>query len=265
MPNAFTICCTLRPSSLPAAAAAPETPIAAVRCQPRSSVEASATGQEISSSNTAASIRLCPVTPPSMSETARLAARPGCARMDRASAIERIVEIQCMSHAGIHQGSLRRQPPPPQHHLTFLNAAPFSEDMSEFGIAGRTAAAEEATKGIKNVMAGCDARRFRQRVKADATHAPPAPRLDPSSWWRSPSVEVVCICLGSLRRGELGSDNMPKGKFECATCSARVSRRLIHPTKIAAAHGHADGDGRDRQARARVAEYLANAAQEGNP
>ena len=64
----------LRGTSLPAAAAAPNTPIAAVRCQPRSNVLAKAMRHDTSSPSATASRRSRPLTPPSRSATARTAA-----------------------------------------------------------------------------------------------------------------------------------------------------------------------------------------------
>ena len=74
MPKAYSICSAVRPISLPAAAAAPNTPIAAVRCQPRSEVLAKAMRHDTSSPNATASRRSRPLTPPSRSATARTAA-----------------------------------------------------------------------------------------------------------------------------------------------------------------------------------------------
>jgi len=71
MPNAASICSGDKRSNLPAAAAAPNTPIAAVRCQPRSTVLASATRHDTSRPSVTASSSSLPVTPPRLSESAR--------------------------------------------------------------------------------------------------------------------------------------------------------------------------------------------------
>src|SRR6266851_1690886 len=68
MPKAASICSGVKPISLPVAAVAPNTPIAAVRCQPRSSVLASAMRHDTSSPSATADRTSRPVTPSRLSQ-----------------------------------------------------------------------------------------------------------------------------------------------------------------------------------------------------
>ena len=73
MPKAASICSGVRSISLPAAAAAPKIPIAAVRCHPRSSVLASAIRHDTSRPSATANRRSRPVTPSRLSHVASTA------------------------------------------------------------------------------------------------------------------------------------------------------------------------------------------------
>ena len=80
------------------------------------------------------------------------------ARMDRAAGVQRVVEIERMTHAGVQQRRLgRRQADAAQQHPAFLHPAPSGDHREKFVDPRRAAAAEHAAKRIENVAAGgCD-------------------------------------------------------------------------------------------------------------
>jgi hypothetical protein len=94
----------------------------------------------------------------------------GDAGMDRAAGIERVVEIQRMTHAGIQQGCLwRRQAEPAQQDAAFRQAAPAGDHRKELVDPRGAAAAEHAAKGVENIAAGgCDGARRQIRVAGAA-------------------------------------------------------------------------------------------------
>ena len=77
------------------------------------------------------------------------------AGMGRAAGVERVVEIQRMSHAGVEQRSLRgRQAEAAQQHAAFCQSAPARDYCEQLPDPGRTAAAEHAAERVKDVAAG---------------------------------------------------------------------------------------------------------------
>src|SRR6516162_10403761 len=109
MPKAASICAGVRPISLPAAAVAPKTPIAAVRCQPRSSVPASAMRHETSRPSATANMDVTPPDTPKAIAYREDGPQNGNARMDGAPRVQGVVEIQRMTHAGVQQRRLWRR------------------------------------------------------------------------------------------------------------------------------------------------------------
>ena len=94
-----------------------------------------------------------------------------CARMDRTAVIERVVKVESVRHAGVyHRGLWRRQPKLPQHHLALRNTCPAADNAGELGDSGCAAAAKQAAKRVKDVVASGDPRGSRQIPEVGATY-----------------------------------------------------------------------------------------------
>jgi hypothetical protein len=75
--------------------------------------------------------------------------------MDRAAGVERVVEIQRMTHTGVQQCGLRRgQADAAQQHAAFGRSAPARDHGEKLADPGRTAAAEHATERVEDIAAG---------------------------------------------------------------------------------------------------------------
>ena len=75
--------------------------------------------------------------------------------MDGTPGVQRVVEIQRMTHAGIQQRRLwRRQAGAPQQHTAFLAPAPPGDYRKELIDPRRAAAAEHAAKSIEDIATG---------------------------------------------------------------------------------------------------------------
>src|SRR5689334_14470581 len=90
--------------------------------------------------------------------------------MDGAPGVQRIVEIQRVTHAGIQQRRLwRRQAGTPQQHTAFLTPAPPGDHREELVDPWRAAAAEHAAKRIEDIATGrCDRARRQIRIAGTA-------------------------------------------------------------------------------------------------
>src|SRR5271165_6964036 len=79
----------------------------------------------------------------------------GNAGMDGTPGVQRVVEIQRMTHAGIQQCRLRcGQAGAPQQHTAFLTPAPPADHRKELIDPRRAAAAEHAAKSIEDIASG---------------------------------------------------------------------------------------------------------------
>ena len=97
----------------------------------------------------------------------------GDAGMDGAPGVQRVVEIQRMTHAGIQQRRLwRRQAGAPQQHAAFLTPAPSGDHRKELVDPRRAAAAEHAAKRIENIATGGFDGARRQICIAGAANVP---------------------------------------------------------------------------------------------
>ncbi|HZU91471.1 MAG TPA: glutathione S-transferase family protein [Stellaceae bacterium] len=93
--------------------------------------------------------------------------------MDRTARIQRVVEIQRMTHAGVQQRRLRRrQADAAQQDAAFRQPAPARDDREEFVDPRGAAAAEHAAKGVENVAAGGFDGACRQIRVAGAANVP---------------------------------------------------------------------------------------------
>jgi hypothetical protein len=75
--------------------------------------------------------------------------------MDRAAGVERVVEIQRMTHTRVQQCCLGRgQADAAQQHAAFGRSAPARDHGEQLADPGRTAAAEHAAEGVEDIAAG---------------------------------------------------------------------------------------------------------------
>ena len=75
--------------------------------------------------------------------------------MDRAASVERVVEIQSMSHAGVQQRGLRtRQVNAAQQHAAFRQSTPARHHREQLADPRRAAAAEHAAECVEDISAG---------------------------------------------------------------------------------------------------------------
>jgi hypothetical protein len=79
----------------------------------------------------------------------------GNAGMDGTPGVQRVIEIQRMTHTGIQQcGLWRRQASAPQQHTAFLTPSPPGDHRKELVDPRRAAAAKHAAKRIENIATG---------------------------------------------------------------------------------------------------------------
>ena len=153
---------------------------------------------DTSSPSATASRRSLPLTPPRLSHTANSRAQHRDAGMDRAAGVERVVEIQRMTHAGIQQRGLRRrQADAAQQDAAFLPPAPAARSPQR----ARRSPANRCRRACSRRYRECRGGRTRRRSPAGprnpcGKHAGRAPKRDRRSLSsfhaNHPSVRVHC-------------------------------------------------------------------------
>ena len=114
--------------------------------------------------------------------------------MDGAAGVQRVVEVQRVTHAGVQQcGLWRRQAGPTQQHTAFLPPAPVADHRTQLVYPRGTAAAEHAAEGIENIASsGLNGACGQVRIAGAADMLGERPGgiighwLSPTSWHRLP-------------------------------------------------------------------------------
>ena len=135
--------------------AAPNTPMQAVRCQPRSNVEASAIRHETSRPRAIARMNCFPSTAPNVSATARPADKTETPGWIEPRGIVRVVEVQRMPHTRVQQGRLGcRQAAAAQQDPALLAPTPVIRHLEQRIDPWRSAATEHAAERVEDIAFG---------------------------------------------------------------------------------------------------------------